>query len=234
MSPRAGRTSVADVLAWLEATGTAKAAAGNARFGLPTEGVHGVPVGAMRAKAKAIGTDHALALGLWKNGAYEARMMAVFLADPKRLNRRTADAWCARFDNWAICDTACFHLFDRTDFAWDAPPDWTPDEREFVRRAGFALLWALAVHDKRAEDARFTDAFDLFRDASGDERPLVRKAVDMALRAIGKRGRALNAAARELAVELEASGDRTARWIGRHARRELESEKVRARIAKRR
>lgn len=223
--------NASDVVVWLESAGSSEAAAGNARFGLPTD-VYGVPVGSMRARAKAIGPDHALALELWEEGAYEARMMAVFLAEPTQLDRATADAWCGAFDNWAICDTACFHLFDRTDFAWELPPGWAPDEREFVRRAGFATIWALSVHDKRADDDRFLETFDLFRHGASDARPLVKKAVDMALRAIGKRNRALNAAAIELAMQLKTSSDVTARWIGNHTLRELRSTKVQTRLAK--
>lgn len=223
-------TAPAEVLAWLAAEGSPEVAAGNARFGLPTD-VYGVPVGAMRAKAKAIGTDHDLARALWTEGGHEPRMMAVFLADPERLSRAEADAWTAGFDTWAICDTACFHLYDRTDWRWEPIDAWAADAREYVRRAAFALLWALAVHDKRAPDDRFTRHFDLFRTHATDGRIYVKKALDMALRAIGKRRPALNAAATELAEELAARDDPTARWIGRHAARELTSDKLRARLA---
>ncbi|MGP1395478.1 MAG: DNA alkylation repair protein [Inquilinaceae bacterium] len=202
--------------------------AGLARYGIPNDHAVGAPMSAMKAKARTIGRDHALALALWQRRMYEARTMAVFLADPAALTADQADAWCADFDNWAICDTACFHLLDRTPFAWDMVDRWAPDPREFVRRAGFALIWALSVHDKISDDAVFIRRFDLFRAASSDERPLVRKAVDMALRATGKRTQALNGAALSLARELALRDDRPGRWIGRHASRELESDKVQA------
>lgn len=222
-----------DVIAWLAATGTAEGVAGLARYGIPNDDAFGVPMGAMKAKAKAIGTDHTLALALWSRRHYEARTMAVFLADPSALTGSDADAWCADFDNWAICDTACFHLLDRTPYAWAKVAQWAPDRRTFVRRAGFALIWALSTHDKAAADTVFTDSFGLFRMAATDDRPLVRKAVDMALRATGKRTLALNRAARDLARDLAASDDKTSRWIGNHALRELQGEKVLAALKRR-
>ena len=224
-------TTAADVLAWLAAEDSPEAAAGNARYGLPTD-VHGVPVGAMKAEAKRIGTDHALARALWAEGGHEPRMMAVFLADPAALTRAEADGWVRDIDNWAICDTACFHLFDRTDWRWEPIRNWAGEEGEYVRRAAFAMLWALSTHDKAAPDARFTDHLDLFEAYATDGRTYVKKALDMALRAIGKRNAALNAAALKMAERLAVRDDPTARWIGRHVSAELTSAKVKARLAR--
>jgi 3-methyladenine DNA glycosylase AlkD len=154
------------------------------------------------------------------------------VADPDEITREQADTWVREMDSWAICDTACFHLFDRMDFAWDAVPEWAASEDEFVRRAGYALIWALSVHDRAAPDDRFVGALALIERHATDERNFVKKAVNMALRAIGKRNAALNAAAIETARRLADSDDATAAWIGRHALRELESDKVRARLAK--
>ncbi len=200
------------------------------RYGIPNDNAFGVPMGDMKRKAKTLGIDHPLAKALWAHGAYEARTMAVFLADPAALTQTEADAWVADFDNWAICDTACFSLLDRTPYAWAKLRQWAMDDREFVRRAGFATIWALSGHDKTAQEAVFTDTFDLFRMAARDDRPLVKKAVDMALRATGKRNRALNGAACALAEELAAWDDKNAVWIGRHALRELQGAKVQARF----
>lgn len=219
-----------EVIAWLKAEGTPEGVAGMARYGIPNTNAFGVSMGAMKRQAKALGTDHPTALSLWAHGAYEARTMAVFLADPIRLTDADADAWVADFDNWAICDTACFSLLDRTPYAWGKVPRWAADPREFVRRAGFALIWALSVHDKAADDSRFTATFDLIRAAAKDERPLVKKAVDMALRAMGKRNKALNAAGCDLAEVLAGETDKTARWIGNHALRELTSDKVQQKL----
>jgi 3-methyladenine DNA glycosylase AlkD len=219
-----------EVLAWLGTQASEEVRVGLQRYGIPNARAFGVPMGTMKRAAKRIGRDHGLARALWADGRYEARTMAVFLAEPGQLSPAEADAWCADFDSWAICDTACFHLIDRTPFAWEKVHAWAPDPREFVRRAAFALIWALSVHDKAADDAAFLDTFALVRAAAEDPRPLVRKAVDMALRATGKRNAELNRAARALSAELAARPDATARRIGRHALKELESAKLRARL----
>ncbi len=226
-------TTAQDILNWLEATGTAEVADGLSRFGIPNETAYGVPMGEMRKKAKAVGPDHDAASALWETGRYEARIMAVLLAEPDRLTAEQADLWCGDFDNWAICDTACFALFDRTSFRWDKVPLWCADNREFVRRAGFALIWALTTHDKTAGDDKFKEGLDLMERHAGDTRPLVKKAIDMALRATGKRNFALHAAACDLCRRLSGREEASAVWIGRHALRELESEKVLARLEKR-
>ena len=218
------------IIAWLRAEGSPAGLAGMSRYGIPSQNAFGVPMGIMKRKAKEIGVDHAAALALWQHGQYEARTMAVFLADAAQLSSDQADAWCDDFDNWAICDTACFSLFDRLPFAWDKVHQWGGDEREFVRRAGFALIWALSVHDKTAANTAFTDTFSSFRRAATDKRTLVKKSVDMALRSVGKRNLTLNASAIGLAQELSKMDDKTARWIGTHTLREITSDKVQARL----
>lgn len=224
--------TAAEVLAWLEAEGTEETVEGMTRYGIPNDRAFGVPMGEMRKFAKRIGRDHALALELWASGWYEARTVAVLVADPDEITREQADAWVREMGSWAICDTACFHLFDRTDFAWDAVPDWAASDEEFVRRAGYALIWALSAHDRAAPDDRFLEALALIERGATDERNFVKKAVNMALRATGKRNAALNDAAIETARRLAESDDATAAWIGRHAQRELESDKVQMRLAK--
>ncbi len=224
--------TVDDVLAWLEAEGTVETVEGMTRYGIPNDHAFGVPMGVMKKYAKRIGKDHALALELWDSGWYEARTMAVFLADPEDLTREQMDAWVGDMDSWAICDTACFHLFDRTPHAWSAVPDWAASGEEFVRRAGYALIWALALHDRSASDGAFFECLEIIERGATDERNFVKKAVDMALRAVGKRNRVLNAAAIETSRRLAGSDDRTAAWIGRHALRELDSAKVQTRVAR--
>jgi 3-methyladenine DNA glycosylase AlkD len=186
----------------------------------------------LRAEAKKIGTDHDLALALWKSGGHEPRMMAIFLADHAVMTCEQAGDWVCATDNWAICDTACFHLYDRTDWRWTPIRAWAADEAEYVRRAGFAMLWALSVHDKVAPDACFIDQLDLFAAFATDRRTYVKKAIDMALRAVGKRNPALNAAAISTAEELAAMSDPTAAWIGRHTLAELQGDKVQIRLAR--
>lgn len=214
-------TRVREVLAWLEAEGSAKGRAELARYGLPSDGAYGIGVGVLKRKAKELGRDHALALALWASGRYEARMLATFVDDPAALTVAQLNAWAADFDSWGICDTACFHLFDRTPLAWARIKPWARASATYHRRAAFALLWALTVHDRTATDAQFLACLPLVAKAATDERDHVKKGVDMALRAVGKRNPKLRVAARDLAAELAASDDATAAWIGRHAGREL-------------
>lgn len=225
--------TVQDILDWLAKTGTPEGVAGMARFGIPNDHAFGIAMGALKTKARAIGTDHALALALWETGFYEARLLAAEIAEPGMLSETTMDDWCADFDNWAICDHTCFTLFDKTPFAWDKVDQWAGRGEEFVRRAAYALIWALSVHDKKAADAVFEQALVLIEAAPPDDRPLVKKAVDMALRAIGKRNPALNAAARRTCARLMAKPEKSLQWIGRHALKELESDKVQARLERR-
>jgi len=212
------------VVAWLKRTGTKKVRDGMARYGIPSTHAFGVTVGALKAYSKTIGRDHALAQALWKTGHYEARMLASFIGDPATLTAKQMDAWASDFDNWATCDTICFHLFDRTPLAWPRVHAWATARAEFKKRAAFALIWGLSVHDKTAEETRFLECFPLIERASEDERDYVRKAVDMALRALGKkRNPKLNAAALDLAQRLSESDVRSQALIGRSALRELKT-----------
>lgn len=219
-----------DVLAWLEANRSREGVQSMAHYGIPNGNAFGIAVGALKKKAKALGADHRLALELWKTGKYEARVLAAEIADPAQLTEDDMDRWCADFDSWAICDHTCFSLFDKTPYAWTKVHEWAPRPEEFVRRAAFALIWALSVHDKTSPDAVFEEALSLIAGAPADDRPLVKKGVDMALRAIGKRNSALNEAARRTCATLIDAPEPSRQWIGRHALRELESEKVRARL----
>lgn len=220
------------VMDWLKATGTPEGVAALDRYGIPNDKAFGVPMGVLKRKAKEIGTDHAAALMLWETGFYEARTMAVFLADPQLLSATQADAWAADFDNWAICDSACFSLLDQTPYRWQKPPVWCADEREFMRRAGFALIWAMTTHDKKATDAQFESALGLVETYAHDARPLVKKAIDMALRAIGKRNLALHGAALETCTKLQSASAKPAIWIGAHAAKELNKDTVLMRLVK--
>jgi len=221
------------VIEELERLATRKTLDGMTRFGIPNERALGVTMGDMRRLAEGIGSDHELALELWKSGCYEARTVAVFVDDPTQVSRSQMNAWARDFDSWAICDTTCLHLFDRTPHAWSRIRRWAPARREFVRRAAFALIWALSVHDKSATDGQFEEALTLIERHGNDERPLVKKAVDMALRAVGKRNRALNRKSIRVAKRLQKAEDRSLVWIGKHALKELESAKVQQRVAHR-
>lgn len=206
--------------------------AGMVRFAIPNDKAFGVTVGDVRKLAKRLGRDHALAEGLWKTGLYEPRLLACFVDDPSRVTSGQMDRWAKSFDNWAICDTACFHLFDRTPLAWAKVEAWASRKEEFVKRAAFALLASLAVHDKNAPDDGFIRGLAFIENAANDQRNFVKKAVNWALRAIGKRNAALHSSALAVAKRLAAHAEVTPRWVGKDALRELRGPSVARRLGK--
>lgn len=224
---------VESVVAWLERHGTRRTRDGMARYGIPSDTACGVTVADIRALAKRLGRNHELAVALWGTGVYEARMLTAFVAEPARVTPAQMDRWCREFDSWAICDTLCFHLFDRTPHAWKKVAQWADRRGEFGRRAAFALLASLALHDKRATDAPFLDSLQLIERAATDERNFVRKAVSWALRSIGKRNPNLNAAAVLVARRLADSSSAASRWVGKDALRDLASPATIRRLAAR-
>ena len=213
--------TVTEVLARLKKKGSKSGVAGMARYGIVAKKVYGVSVGDMRAMAKTIGRDHALAEKLFKSGVQEGRMLAVFVDDPKLVTAKQMDAWAKGFENWADCDTACFHLFDKTPFAWQKIEQWAKRKDEFVKRASFALLASVALHDNKAPDEPFLKSLKLIERAAHDDRNFVKKGVSWALRGIGHRNPKLRAAAMKAARELEKSEIASARWIGKDAIRDL-------------
>jgi 3-methyladenine DNA glycosylase AlkD len=210
-----------EVVDWLRSASTEETRESLTRYGIPNERAFGVPMGVLKQHAKAIGTSHQLAAELWETGFYEARTLAAFIDDPTRVSRTQMDRWAHDFDSWAICDTVCFHLFDKTAHAWEKVEAWEDSREEFVRRASYALLWALSVHDKNADDNRFIRALQMLEHAKPDDRPLVNKAIDMALRAVGKRNAMLHQAALDVAARMSQAPEKSRAWIGRHALREL-------------
>lgn len=204
-----------------------------ARYGIVARHAFGVPVGTLQSLKRRLGRDHALATALWDSGWYEARLLAALIGDPQKVTRRQMNAWAASFENWADCDTACFHLWDRTPFAWEKARQWAGSPREFVKRGAFALMACLALHNKTAPDKRFLPFLPLIEKGARDERNFVKKGVNWALRGIGRRNRALNAAALKVAKRLAASEEASCRWVGKDALRELASPKMRSRLAQR-
>ena len=217
------------VIARLKKMANARNAAGMARFGISSKGTLGIPIPRLRGLAREIGRDHDLALRLWKSGFHEARILAGFVADPAQLTEAQAERWVNDFDSWDICDQVSA-LFEQAPFARKKIRQWAVSDREFVKRAAFALIAGLAVHDKTAVDRQFEPFFTLIKRASTDDRNFVRKAVNWALRNIGKRNRRLNTRAVAVAKEIARIDSKAARWIAADAMRELRSPAVRRRL----
>lgn len=200
------------------------------RYGIVAPTALGVRMADLKVMAKRIGRNHDLALALWEADIYDARLLVSMIADPARVTPELMDRWRADFDNWGICDTLCFNLFDRTPHAFDKIDQWAALNDEFGRRASFALLASIALHGKKLPDAPFIERLALIERASTDPRNFVRKAVNWALRGIGTRNAACCLAATETAERLAASSDRTARWIGKDALKALKDPKKRAKL----
>lgn len=220
------------VVATLRRLGTKAHRDGLARFAIPSERAFGVTMGAIQKLAKQLGRNHELSAALWDTEWYEARLLTAFLDEPDRVTPSQMDRWCRDFDNWAVCDTLCFHLFDRTPHAFAKVKQWATRREEYVKRAAFALLASVALHDKKADDAAFLRCLPLIERAAEDDRNFVKKGVSWALRLIGRRNAALHNAALDLARRLADSPLPAARWIGRDAVRELTGPVVQRRIAK--
>jgi 3-methyladenine DNA glycosylase AlkD len=205
-----------------------------ARYGIVSKNVLGISVVKLRPIAKEIGKDHILAQQLWKTGILDARFLAVFIEEPGKVTEAQMERWAKDFDNGAICDGCCLHLFDRTSFAWKKAIAWSSRGEEFVRRAAFTLMAVLAVHDNDAHDRKFIRLLPRIKRAAIDERNGVKKAVNWALRQIGKRNLPLNRLAISTAHQIKKMESSSARWIASDALRELASSAVKSRLKKQR
>lgn len=206
--------------------------AGMARYGIVADKVFGVPVPVLRAIAKEIGQNHTLGLKLWETGIYDARQIAALISDPALVTEEQMERWVLDFDSWAICDGCSSNLFDKTPFAQKKARAWSRRPESFVRRAGFVLMAVLAVHEKSLPDAVFISFLRLVERGADDDRNEVKKAVNWALRQIGKRNTALNNAAIATARRIHAQGSSPARWIASDALRELTSGAVNRRLTR--
>lgn len=202
-----------------------------ARFGINSNNTLGISVGELRKLGKQIGTDHSLALRLWASGIHEARILASIVDDPARVTDPQMEGWVKQFDSWDVCDQTCMNLFDKTKFAHRKALAWSRREREFEKRAGFALMAVLAVHDRDARDAEFEKFFPAIIRGARDERNFVKKAVNWALRQIGKRNALLNRSAIRTAREIAQLDSKSARWVAADALRELTSHAVQKTLA---
>jgi 3-methyladenine DNA glycosylase AlkD len=223
--------SLEEILSQLNALASEHDREGMARFGIRTDKALGISVANLRKIGRAVGKDHELALRLWDTGIHEARILASIVDVPSAVTEEQMERWVADFDSWDLCDQCCGNVFDKTPYAYQKAHEWSAREAEFEKRAGFALMAYIAWHDQKAPDEPFLEFLpDIVRE-SGDARNFVKKAVNWALRAIGKRSIALNEAAIATAREIEALGTRPARWIATDALRELTSEAVQSRLA---
>jgi 3-methyladenine DNA glycosylase AlkD len=203
---------------------------GMARFGISGKGRLGASIPALRSLAKSIGKDQGLADRLWMTGIPDAMILAAFIGEPEKLTSGQMDRWVRTIDSWDVCDQVCSNLFDRTPLAWKKIRRWSLRKEEFVKRAGYVLIASLAVHDRKAPDSTFRDLLPLIRRGATDERNFVRKAVNWALRHIGKRNLSLRKAAIREAEAIRRLPSPAARWIASDALRELENPKTIARI----
>lgn len=228
--------SVEEVIKRLKSLANPQNIAGMVRFGINPKDTWGIPIPELRKLAKEIGKDHTLALGLWQSGIHEARILASMTDEVEKVTAKQMDAWVTDFDSWDVCDQVCLNLFDKTPFAWEKAKEWVgassfakpagrqgraSEGKEFVRRAGFALMACLAWHDKQADHRKFLVFFPLIDKYATDERNFVKKAVNWALRQIGKRNELLKKEAIKLSQKLVKIDNKTSRWVGGDALREL-------------
>ena len=222
--------SATAVLRELRALGERRNIEGMARYGIRAKIVYGVSKPKMDLLARKIGRNHALALKLWATGVHDARILAGMIDEPDRVSSAQMDRWVRDFDNWDVCDGTCCHLFVFAKPAWKKAIAWSKRPKEFEKRAGFALMAYLAYRDKTANDAKYFRLLPMIRREAFDQRNFVRKAVNWALRQIGKRNLKLNAAAIREANRIRKLDSRSTKWIAADALRELTSEAVQARL----
>ncbi len=222
-----------DVLAELKTMGDPESAGGMARYGINTDRALGISIPRLQGLAKKIGKNHPLADALWSSGIHEARILACMVDDPQQVTEEQLERWAKEFDSWDLCDQCCNRLFGKTTYARQKSLEWACRPEQFVKRAGFVLMAVLAVHAKKTTDRQFDSFFKLIKKEACDERNFVKKAVNWALRQIGKRSPALNKRAIAVAEEIQQLESQTARWIGQDALRELTAEKIQKRLAAR-
>lgn len=208
-----------------------EAVKGMARFGINPKNTYGVSIPNLRKLAKEIGRNHELAQQLWESGIHEARILASMIDNPEEVTNEQMESWVKDFDSWDVCDQCCSNLFEKTRFAYQKAIEWSSRKEEFVKRAGFVLMARLAVSDKKVADNPFVTFLSVIQREAGDNRNFVKKAVNWALRQIGKRNPALNKKAIEAAKEIQKVDSRSSRWISSDALRELTSEAVQRRLS---
>jgi 3-methyladenine DNA glycosylase AlkD len=213
-----------EIIKQLKSLSDPEAVAGMARFGIKSEKTLGVSIPNLRKIAKKTGKNHPLALQLWDSGIHEARILAGMVDDPEMVTEEQMESWIKDFDSWDVCDQCCLNLLDKTEFAYQKAIEWSERSEEFVKRTGFVLMAQFAVHDKKASDEDFMQFFPIIKREATDKRNFVKKAVNWALRQIGKRNLNLNDKAIEIAKEIQQLDSKSAKWIASDALLELTSE----------
>jgi 3-methyladenine DNA glycosylase AlkD len=222
--------SVRSIIAEMKSKADPRGVEGMARFGISGKNTLGLSIPTLKGMAKKVGRDHRVARALWKSGIHEAKILASLVDEPSKVTEEQMEEWVAQFDSWDVCDQCVSNLFDKTPFAVRKATEWSRREEEFVKRAGFAMMAALAVHDKGAPDAEFLGFFGAIEEGAKDPRNFVKKAVNWALRQIGKRNVRLNRAAIELAVRISGMDGPGTKWVASDAIRELRSEAVQRKL----
>lgn len=219
------------IIAELESLSNPEDVEGMARFGINSKKAYGVRMPELRRIARKTGKNHELAQMLWEHGYTETRILASIIEDPKLVSEEQMENWALEFDSWDVCDQCCMNLFRKTPFAYKKVYQWSKREEEFVKRAAFTLIAVLAVHDKKADDEKMEELFPLIIRESKDKRNFVKKAVNWALRQIGKRNLNLNKKAIEVAEEINKLDSKSAKWVAKDALRELKSEKIQKKVS---
>ncbi len=214
------------IIADLKLHANTQAVEGMVRFGIRPAQALGVSIPTLRKMAKEIGRNHALALALWDSGIHEARILASMIDEPSLVSAQQMEKWVKDFDSWDVCDQVCGNLFDKTSYAYQMAVRWCQQEQEFVRRAGFVMMAELAIHDKQAPDESFLQFFPPIKHYADDERNFVKKAVNWALRQIGKRNGHLRTLALQCASDIQRMDSKTAQWVARDALKELQAKEI--------
>ena len=226
----AGQTKYSEIVKKLKSLSNPEAVAGMARFGINPENTYGVSIPNLRRMAKEIGKEHTLARQLWSSGIHEARILAGMINEPEMVTEKQMEEWVRDFDSWDVCDQVCMNLFEDTPFAYKKAIAWSKRKDEFIKRAGFVMMARLVVSDKKADDKQFEQFLPIIKRESADNRNFVKKAVNWALRQIGKRNLRLNKKAIEIAKEIQKIDSKSARWVAADALKELTSETVQKRL----
>lgn len=219
-----------EIIVRLKSLSNPKAVEGMARYGINPNNTYGVSIPSLRQIAKEIGISHNLAQRLWKTGIHEARILASMVDDPKMVTEEQMEDWVRDFDSWDVCDQCCLNLFEKTGFVYEKAVEWSSSAEQFTKRAGFVLMARIAVSDKKAEDDKFDVFLPIIQREATDDRNYVKKAVNWALRQIGKRNENLNSKSIYVAHEIQNTDSKSARWIAADAIRELTSTAVQKRL----